>query len=523
MRPANDPDGLYMGLGLTDSNLSVDTTFSFSYNASQGYLTDLAGNRLRNKTSKTVDRTPPSFDVIISPIDTKSIYIVFVKQIVTDNERIRYRQNNATTDEIISEDFSTLIPRCFRIISIDSSGQPVVSTENQIDTSVPAQIVEDFSNDSFTCIKLTTTKEINIDNLKNLYIQLINHPDYEEQSSDPLTNNIDCRVTFIQDYIGNYMSMYSAHALSDFAVNYVNPLYAYSTDMLYEDQSIMNGLYEAGSWAVHDWNADQQNYGTLPADYPISIVADTKADEKIRVYLSPSPDADSVSKQFNSDFDVKFRIWLPALQDSLFRALSATNNSNFVYSDGKLLDASSANSLFNISKETVSSWTSGSQISFMFGLMQNANSPVRIYNNPYYDVSTDKFNLSLSIPVPLYCLRMTDTADLNTLDLWSFKIKSITSQRGGVTILNNVINASKEEKAVVIVDMPEDGNLTVCVMTLDGNIITYLNRGSTKAGEYYYTWNGKNKNGKAVARGMYFVRVFGGGIDETRKVMVVKD
>ena len=54
--------------------------------------------------------------------------------------------------------------------------------------------------------------------------------------------------------------------------------------------------------------------------------------------------------------------------------------------------------------------------------------------------------------------------------------------------MNNVINASNDEKAVVIVDMPEDGNLTVCVMTLDGNIITYLNRGNTKAGEYYYTW-----------------------------------
>lgn len=523
MRPANDPDGLYMGLGLTDSNLSVDTTFSFSYSESLGYLTDLAGNRLRSKISKTIDRTPPSFDVIISPIDTKSIYILFVKQIVTDSTKIRYRLNYATTDTPITVDFDTLIPRCFRIISIDSSGQPVLSTENQIDTSTPAQIVENFSNESFTCIKLTTTKEINIDNLKNLYIQLINHPDYEEQSSDPLTNNIDCRVTFIQDYLGNYMSMYSAHALSDFAVNYVNPLYAYSTDMLYEDQSIMNGLYEAGSWAVHDWNADQHNYGTLPAGYPISIVADTKGDEKIRVYLSPSPDADSVSKQFNSDFDAKFRIWLPALQDSLFRALSAANNTNFVYSDGQLLDASSANSLFNITKETVSSWQSGSQISFMFGLMQNSNSPVRIYNTPYYDVSTDKFNLSLSIPVPLYCLRMTDTADLNTLDLWSFKIKGITAQRGGVTILNNVINASNDEKAVVIVDMPENGNLTVCVMTLDGNIITYLNRGNTKAGEYYYTWNGKNKNGKSVARGMYFVRVLGGGIDETRKVMVVKD
>lgn len=521
MRPANDPDGLYLGLGLTDSSLSVETTFAFSYNDSLGYLTDLAGNRLRSKVSKTIDRTPPSFDAIISPVDTKSVYLLFVKQLVTDSSRIKFRDNSGTNVNI-TDSFATLMPKCFRIISIDASGTAVVSTENQIDTSIPAEVVESFSNDSFTCIKLTTTKEINIENLKNLYIQLITPAEYPQTASDPLTNNTGSRVTLIQDYLGNYMSMYSAHALSDFAVNYVNPLYAYSTDMLYEDQSIMNGLYEAGSWAVHDWNADQQNYGTLPAGYPISIVADTKGDEKIRVYLSPSPDADSVSKQFNSDFDAKFRIWLPALQDSLFRALSAANNTNFVYSDGQLLDTSSANSLFNITKETVSSWQSGSQISFMFGLMQNSNSPVRIYNNPYYDVSTDKFNLSLSIPVPLYCLRMPDTADLNTLDLWSFKIKGITAQRGGVTILNNVINASNDEKAVVIVDMPEDGNLTVCVMTLDGNIITYLNRGNTKAGEYYYTWNGKNKNGKSVARGMYFVRVLGGGIDETRKVMVVK-
>jgi hypothetical protein len=292
--------------------------------------------------------------------------------------------------------------------------------------------------------------------------------------------------------------------------------------MLYEDESIMKGLYEAGSWAVHDWNADQQNYGTLPAEYPISIVADTKGNDKIRVYLSPAPDADSVSKQFNSDFNVNFRIWLPDLQDGLFRALATSNNTNFVYSDSSLTNEDSSNSIFNVSKATVSAWKSGTQISFMFGLMADSENPVRIYNNPYYDVATDRFNLSLSIPVPLYCLRLKDTSDLKTLDLWSFKVKGITTQRGGVTILNNVINATNEEKAVVIVDMPEDGKLSVCVMTLDGNIITYLNRGNTKAGEYYFTWNGKNKNGSPVARGMYFVRVIGGGIDETRKIMVVK-
>ena len=117
---------------------------------------------------------------------------------------------------------------------------------------------------------------------------------------------------------------------------------------------------------------------------------------------------------------------------------------------------------------------------------------------------------------------MHDTTDIGTLDLWSFRLKGITSQRGGVTILNNVINAEKGEKTVIKVDVPSEGKLNVIVMTLDGNIITYLHRGSAKAGENYFTWDGKNRNGNLVARGMYFIRVVGSDFDETRKVMVVK-
>ena len=525
MHPANDPDGLYLGLGLTDTELSVETAFAFSYSDSNGYLTDLAGNRLRSKLSKTIDRTPPSFDVILSPIDTKAVYIIFVKQLVTESPNISFRDNSG--DRIpINESFANLMPLCFRLISIDASGNPTLSTENQIDTSVPAEIVQKFSNDSFTCIKLTTKNDINIDNLKNLYVQLIMPEGYPIATLDPLTNNINSRVTFIQDQLGNYMSLYSAHSLSDFAVNYVNPLYAYASDMNDEEGPVMNNLYEEGSWAVHDWNANQQNYGTLPAGRATAIVADTKGDGKIRIYLSPSPVADSVSHQFNSDFKLKLRVWLPDLQDGIFRALSAVNNSNYVLTDGSLMDEGSQNpqnSIFNLSKEMISAWPSGSQISFMFGLMEDENTPVRIYNNPYYDVANDSFNLSLSIPVPLYCLRMTKADDISSLDLWSFKLRGITEQRGGVTILNNVINADKGENTVVKVNMPEDGKLNVMIMTLDGNIISYLNRGSVKAGEYYFTWNGKNGKGKKVARGMYFVRVTGTGIDETRKVMVVKD
>ena len=522
MRPANDPDGLYLGLGLTDTNLSVETTFAFSYNESQGYLTDLAGNRLRTTLSKTIDRTPPSFDIIFSPVDSKSVYIVFVKEIVTNSRNLRLRTSSDPNDSIDIEPFETLMPKCFRIISIDSSGNSISSNDIQIDTTIPAQIISDFTNSSFTCIKLTTTSDITIDNLENLYVQLIMPDEYPSTSIDPFTSNNNSRVTLIQDKIGNYMSMYCAHALSDFAINYVNPLYAYSSDMLDAEKSVMDGLYEEGSWAVHDWNADQQNYGTLPAEHPVSIVADTKSNPNIRLYLSPSPDSESVSKQFNYDFNTKLRVWLPSLTDGIFRALSANNNSNFVYEDGEDMEDSPENLIFNLSKETVSAWQSGTQISFMFGLMDDAGNPVRIYNNPYFDIETDRFNLTLSIPVPLYSLRMKDISNPNSLDLWSFKIKGTKHQRGGVTILNNVINAANDEKTVIKVELPEAGKLNVIVMTLDGNIITYLNRGETKAGEHYFTWNGKNKKGNSVARGMYFVRVIGSGIDETRKVMVVK-
>ena len=79
------------------------------------------------------------------------------------------------------------------------------------------------------------------------------------------------------------------------------------------------------------------------------------------------------------------------------------------------------------------------------------------------------------------------------------------------------------ENTLIKVNLPEDGRLNVSVLTADGNVITYLNRGTAKQGEHYFTWDGKNRNGSPVARGIYFIRVTGSDIDETRKVMIVKD
>lgn len=530
-RPVNDPDGLYLGLRLSDLSLPIETTFAFSFNEGEGYITDLAGNRLRSKTSKTIDRSAPSFDITLSPINQKEVILVFVKEVVTDSSKIKFTDNNGNKISL-TQDFLSLLPGCFQIISINEDGTFTPSQSIQIDSSIPAELISEHTSSNFTAFRMTLTNPVTFDNIKNHYIQVKQHPDYPELSTDPFTSNTDSRVTLIQDKLGNYIGMYTAHALSDFAVGVVNPAYGYSPDMKFEEEYVMNGLYGQGTWAVHDWNADQQNYGTLPAGHPVTIVANTddgteeklSLPENVRIYFSPNPQADSISTQLNKDLNIKLRVWLPLVTDGIIPALSSTNNNNFKSVDSKLLNSNNNTEglSFDIPLEDTKDWKTGNQISFLFGILNSNNEPFRIYSSPYYDIGTNRFNLSLSNSVPLYCLRMHNISDISTLDLWSFKIKSITEQRGGVTILNNVINPDKGEKTVVKVNQHVNGKLNVIVMTLDGNIVTYLNRGEALAGEHFFTWNGKNKAGNSVARGMYFVRVIGGDFDETRKVMVVK-
>jgi hypothetical protein len=105
---------------------------------------------------------------------------------------------------------------------------------------------------------------------------------------------------------------------------------------------------------------------------------------------------------------------------------------------------------------------------------------------------------------------------------FSYDIHDITWQRGGVTILNNVINPTRGEKTYVRYELSSGGRVTIQVFTLDGNLVKVLRRESRGAGEWTDVWDGRNSGNRVVARGMYFIRVVGPDIDEIRKVMVVK-
>jgi fibronectin-binding autotransporter adhesin len=139
---------------------------------------------------------------------------------------------------------------------------------------------------------------------------------------------------------------------------------------------------------------------------------------------------------------------------------------------------------------------------------------------------------------PLYALRLDlpsgaaggvvppDSASwqwYRSLKPFSFGIHDVTLQKGGATILNNVIDPTKGETARLSYQLSKSGAVTITVFTLDGDVVARLaNVSSQAAGDHVVFWSGRNLSGAPVARGLYFIRIVAPGIDEIRKVLVVR-
>ena len=339
---------------------------------------------------------------------------------------------------------------------------------------------------------------------------------------------------YIATPTSDFMSDNESHALSDFAVNAVEPLYAYDN----RQASLNSDYFKTGinieeSLAVHDWNEEQQKNGSLiynsdifikvRKNYSTRLEDSDKTTEKISLYFDTEPDKDASSAYYNSIFGEKLRVWLPSVTSEGKSVLPIEMMARKHNVPKGTLTAESENSEFkyNFNNDSLSmsnGINSGDQVKFIFGLEDREICRVPIVTGDLSGFTVDASNKS-----PLFALRLKNSKDISSLDLWSFRLKEITSQRGGVTILNNVIDTSRGDIATVKVDMSGSGSLSVIVMTLDGNVVQYLQHGTARGGEHYYSWNGKTKGGKNVARGMYFVRVIGSGFDETRKIMVVRE
>ena len=530
-------DGLYISIDLPAlSQLPFNTIFSVKYDDS-GFVTDLAGNRMKTSTITTIDRSPPGFNMTVAAVRDsassaevfKELYVVFSKKLELNLIPIYDSLGTATAINALEK-----IPACLRFIN-SSTFSPIS------DISVVG-VTEKFSNSNYTGLILKLNRTLTLEDIQSTYLQCY----VADKSTDPLSGIPNTYVSYIQDHLGNYLPNFSAHPISDFAVNVVQPVYAYDDRYAGTGGSDMTDIFDS-SVAAYDWNEEQGKLGTLIMEHDIFIYAKfndgaqpTPANVNVNAYFDLvsqlTPGAVSVNYNKNTSDVSDWRVWLPNKNFNIavraFSALSPELNdinktSVITLSDPVKYKYSGDNKplIFNLPYRGGTSisragWSSGDQISFIFGLANTSTTPIKIRHNPVWDEHTSTYTGEKS---PLFALRLKNPSDITSVDLWSFKMQKQKSQRGGVTVLNNVINALKAEKMTLQVDMPSAGSLNVIIMTLDGDIVKYLHHGQAESGSHYFTWDGTTKNGGLTARGLYFIRVFGNGIDETRKVMVVKD
>lgn len=529
-REISSGDSLYFSVFLKDgTKLPLKTNFSVRYDQ-QGCVTDLAGNLMKSAKAKSVDRVSPRFNMTSAKLSGNKLYVVFNKEINLEPVELEFSDGTKKSFGISDS---------LRFIKIPADGHKFEDSDVVSDLYIEKETapLKTYSSATFTGLIFTLNRNVTLKDVKNYYIQ-----SFSPESGkfiDPFTGIKDVKVTAITDVNGNYMSHGDAHALSDFAVDVVNPVYAYDDRFMEEKIGFSASAAAQSNLSVREWDEDQQKDGTLLTEHNLFVVTSQDSGnsedaeslpEKIIMYYDKSPDSDSVSKEYNKNLEQNLRVWIP----SLVPVDTSGSSTEQIYSLTALASATNSNNLFaagevskNIAKFTLdwetmekNGYSSGNQVSFLFGLAEPDGSPVKICHTPSYDEITGVYRLEHQ---PLFALRLKNSNDPVSLDLWSFRLKSAVLQRGNVTIFNNVIDVNKGEMSVVHVNMPSEGKLDVIVMTLDGNIIRYLQHGTASAGEHNYSWNGTSKSGKKVARGLYFVRVFGNGIDETRKIMVVKN
>jgi len=91
-----------------------------------------------------------------------------------------------------------------------------------------------------------------------------------------------------------------------------------------------------------------------------------------------------------------------------------------------------------------------------------------------------------------------------------------------VTIVDNVIDPLKDQHTALRYELAKDGMVSIQVFSLAGDLVRTLIRARQSAGSYTVAWDGRNGRGEIVARGVYFIRVVATGIDEYRKVLIIK-
>ncbi len=320
-------------------------------------------------------------------------------------------------------------------------------------------IATDFTVTGFTVSSVTILSR-EIGGAKEAYLNL----NANIVEDDIFTQTISM---IVEDKVTNVTDIGVTHRISDIGLGVITPVWA--SDGLHDDSSYGGGFYTirdfSGGGKVMDRDV------TLEAD----ILSTTAAGYGTTLILDADPPASTLVNGF----------WLPVLIPEFNPAANLNARAlSSISTAGSLRD-------FLIPSGDVD-MVAGKDLELLFKLGN------------------------------LYCARSLDPEDPRDIAPWILPVRDLTRQTAGVTILNNVIKPSTGELAVLNYEVPETGMVTITVFGLDGDVVNTLQRGVQAAGEHTVTWDGTNRGGLTVARGIYFIRVVGPDFDEYRKVMIVK-
>ena len=489
-----------------------------------GFITDLAGNLLYEFSVKSPDKNPPQFLLSIGGVNHDKLYILFSKP-------IDYLNQNNEPDE-------GKLRRIVKSLSIFESSSDGKKDTELISYKLGSQAKVVTETKESTGIEISLTRSVSYDELKHLYIGVnsfdsgIEDEDGDSSQRDPITGETG-KYSMLYDMFENPISEDSKHCFSDFAVNAFDVLYAYDGRAI-EDAALNQGVFGGNQWTVTDFSGEINNSSKVIAGKDITIAGkivdfsdNPDNQDKFSMLADISPSKNKPDLDFTDYSGIDTRLWFSDFV-KYFPVNNSITSNNYttdnLVDNGKIetsisgKDNQSFTYVIPNDKEDSKSvnWVDGDEFEFLFKILDSNNEVIMVDGN--VDGDTDD-----EVDHPLFALRLKDENDITSIDLWSLHVVELLRQKGGATILNNVINSLNNEETAIEIQVPQTGFLTVQVLTLDGNVVKVLQKGRVEEGTYYYKWNGTNNSGAAVARGMYFIRVVGPKIDETRKVMVIKE
>ncbi|MCK5093333.1 MAG: hypothetical protein KAR18_01330, partial [Spirochaetes bacterium] len=122
----------------------------------------------------------------------------------------------------------------------------------------------------------------------------------------------------------------------------------------------------------------------------------------------------------------------------------------------------------------------------------------------------------------IFSLGGIPAADTDTTGLLNLNQEIVPIEEGEVIIRNNMINPGQGEYTIITFKLKKSAKVKVTVYDLAGNPVKVLYNRKAPAGVTNVRWYGKNKKGRKVIQGVYYVVTMIGKKRHVKKVLIVR-